>query len=198
VTATKPTRLYDAAHKMRKDRLLWRVAPSVSARQNEYAGFTPTVTVRPGAEGARLNRLWGYPSPVTNFRHILTIRVDISLVLDKLRFKQPFQLAACIASMRQPVDRVHNKVEAIKLGQHCHVKCGGDGAILLIATHVQIGVVGTSIREAVNQVWIAVKGEYGRLVLGEERVEIAVTQSVRVRAFRLQLHQVDDIDHPNF
>ena len=39
------------------------------------------------------------------------------------------------------------------------------------------------------------EGEDDRLVLGEECVEIRVAQSVRMLGLRLQLHQVDDVDH---
>ena len=36
------------------------------------------------------------------------------------------------------------------------------------------------------------------LVFGEQRIVIHVAQSVRVLALRLQPHQIDDIDHPDF
>ncbi len=36
------------------------------------------------------------------------------------------------------------------------------------------------------------------LSLREERVEIEVAKSVRMLARRLQLHQVHDVDHPDF
>jgi hypothetical protein len=42
------------------------------------------------------------------------------------------------------------------------------------------------------------EGEDDRLVLGEELVEIHVGQPVRVFGVRLQLHDVDDVDHPDF
>ena len=42
------------------------------------------------------------------------------------------------------------------------------------------------------------EGEDDRLVLGEELVEIDVAQAVRVLGLRLQLHQVDDVDHADF
>ena len=42
------------------------------------------------------------------------------------------------------------------------------------------------------------EGKDDRLVLGEERIEICIAQPVRVLGLRLQLHEVDDVDHPDF
>ena len=44
---------------------------------------------------------------------------------------------------------------------------------------------------------IVVKGEDDGRILGEERVEIRVAQPVRVLNLRLQLHEVNDVDHAN-
>ena len=38
---------------------------------------------------------------------------------------------------------------------------------------------------------------YLLLIFGEKRIVVRVAQSVQVLAFRLQLHQIDDIDHPD-
>ena len=45
---------------------------------------------------------------------------------------------------------------------------------------------------------VGMEGEDDRLVPGEKLVEIHVIQSVRVLGLRLQPHQVDDVDHPDF
>jgi len=50
----------------------------------------------------------------------------------------------------------------------------------------------------VDQPRVGMKSEDDRLVLGEELVEIHVAQPVRVLGLRLQLHEVDDVDYPDF
>jgi len=50
----------------------------------------------------------------------------------------------------------------------------------------------------VDQPRVTMEGEDERLVLGKDLVEIRVAQAVRVLGLRLQLHQVDDVDHPDF
>jgi len=42
------------------------------------------------------------------------------------------------------------------------------------------------------------EGEDDRLVPGEELVEVRVAQPMRVLGLRLQLHEVDDVDHADF
>ena len=39
------------------------------------------------------------------------------------------------------------------------------------------------------------EGKYDVLVLGEKRIEVGLVQSMRMLACRLQLHQIDDVDH---
>ena len=42
------------------------------------------------------------------------------------------------------------------------------------------------------------KAEDDVLVLGEQRIVVGLAQPVRMLAGRLQLHQIDDVDHPDF
>ena len=70
----------------------------------------------------------------------------------------------------------------------------GGRALLLVAAHVEVVVVGAAVGQPVDQPRVAVVGEDDRLVGGEERVEVAVGQAVRMLALRLQRHQVDDVD----
>ena len=46
-----------------------------------------------------------------------------------------------------------------------------------------------------NQRRVAVEGKDDRLVLREEVVEVAIGEPVRVLAFGLQFHQIDDVHH---
>ena len=59
-------------------------------------------------------------------------------------------------------------------------------------------MVRAAVGQPVDQPRVSMEGEDDRLVLGEELVEIHVAQPVRVLGLRLQLHEVDDIDHSDF
>ena len=55
---------------------------------------------------------------------------------------------------------------------------------LLVAAHVQVGVIGPAVGELMNQPRVAVKIENDRLVEREQAVEIAVAKAVRMLAAR--------------
>ena len=87
-----------------------------------------------------------------------------------------------LAEAGHAVDDVHDQVEAVEVVEHDHVEGRGRGALLLVAAHVEVGVVGAAVGQAVDQPRIAVVGEDDRLVGGEQRVELGVGQAVRVLA----------------
>ena len=58
-------------------------------------------------------------------------------------------------------------------------------------------MVRAAIGQPVNQPRVAVKREEDRFVPGEQGIEVLIAQPVRVFAFRLQLHQVHNVDHAN-
>ena len=89
-------------------------------------------------------------------------------------------------------------METVQIVQDHHVEGGRGRALLLVAAHVQVLVVGAAIGQAVDQPRVAVEREDDRPVFREEGVEVLVAQPVRVLGVRLQLHEVDDVDHPDF
>jgi len=99
---------------------------------------------------------------------------------------------------RDAVDHVADEMIAIEIVEHHHVEGRRRCALLLIAAHVQVAVIGAAVRQAVDQPRVAVVRENHRLVLREEAVEVAVLKPVRMLALGLQRHQVDDIDHADF
>ena len=81
---------------------------------------------------------------------------------------------AGVAEARHPRSMsVHHQVEAVEVVEHDHVERRGGGALLLVAAHVQVVVVGAPVGEPVDQPRVAVVGEDDRPVGGEERVELA-------------------------
>ena len=124
--------------------------------------------------------------------------VDVLLMLDQLVLELLFQVNPLIAGLWEPIDDVHHKMEAVQIVQHGHVEWCGDGALFLVAADVDVVVVGAAINQAMNQPRVSVVSKDHRLVPGEELVEIHVAQAVWMLTWRLQLHQVDDVDHPDF
>src|ERR1051326_6188101 len=52
-----------------------------------------------------------------------------------------------------------------------------------------------AVRQPVDEPRVTVEREHDRLVFGKKRVELPVAQAVGMFSARLQLHQVDDINH---
>jgi hypothetical protein len=48
-----------------------------------------------------------------------------------------------------------------------------------------------------DQPGVGVEGEDDRFVRGEQGVEFRIAQAVRMLGLRLQLHEIDNIDHPD-
>ena len=79
------------------------------------------------------------------------------------------------------VDHIHHQMEAVEVVEHRHVERCRGGALLPIAPHVQVGMVGAAVREAVDQPGIPVVGEDDRSIGREELVELKVGEAMRVR-----------------
>ena len=107
------------------------------------------------------------------------------------------QRGVAVAEGGHPVDHVDDEVVSVQIVEHHHVERGGGGALLLVATHMNPGVVGAAVGQAVDEPGIPVIGEDDRLVRGEDHVELAVGQAVRMLGLVLQPHQVHDVDEPH-
>ena len=125
------------------------------------------------------------PFPVSDFRQVLTVFLDVLLVLDELVLEPLLQVDALVAGLRQAVDGIHHEVEAVQIVQHRHIKGCGDSAFFFVATDMDIVVISSSVGQPVDQPRVSMEGEDYRLVPGEEFVKIRVAQSVRVLGLRL-------------
>ena len=105
-----------------------------------------------------------------------------------------FNVSGARPELRHAVDHVHHQMKPVKVIEHDHVEWRGGRALLFVATHMQIMMVGAPVGQPVNQPRIAMEGENDRLVPGKEDVEIFVTQAVRVFAGGLQAHEIDHVD----
>ena len=125
------------------------------------------------------------PAPVANLRHVLTVTGDILFVLGELVAHVLFEMCGAIAERGHAIDNVHYQVKAIQVVEHRHIERCGGGALLLVAAHVKILVVGTAVTKTMNQPGIPVKSEHDGFVGGEQGVKILVHQTVWVLLVRL-------------
>ena len=95
----------------------------------------------------------------------------------------------------QPRDGIRSQMKPVQVVQHRHVERRGDGALLLVATHVEVCVVGASIGQSMDQPGIAVEGENDGAVAREEQIKVLIAQAVRVFTRRLQFHQINHVNH---
>src|SRR5712692_10398833 len=90
---------------------------------------------------------------------------------------------------RHAMNYVAGEVEAIDFVQDGHVERRRRGALLLVAADMQVVVVLPPVGQAVYQIWIAVEREDDGLVDGEDGIEVAVREAVRMLARGLQRHE---------
>ena len=115
-------------------------------------------------------------------------------MVDQLVADRLLGVGGALAKLRHAVDDVADQMEAVEVVDHAHVERRGRRSLFLVAAHMNVVVAGPPIGQAVDEPRIAVKGEDDRLVDGEERVEVAIGEPVRMLARRLQRHQIDDVD----
>src|SRR5438445_12289519 len=127
-----------------------------------------------------------WPDPIHDFRRILAVVARVLPSAQTLIDHLLADVRRLRAERRHAVDDIHDKVIPIEVVEHDHVERRGGRPLLFIATHVDVGVIGSPVREAMDQPWIAVIGEDHRLVLGEELVELRVAETVRVLGRRLE------------
>src|SRR5579863_8229920 len=96
-----------------------------------------------------------------------------------------------------PVDHVHDEMETVEVVQHHHVERSGGRALFLVTADVHVGVVVPPVGEAVYEPGVAVVGEDHGPVSRENVVELPVGKAVRVLAFGLDAHEVDDVNNPD-
>ena len=89
-------------------------------------------------------------------------------------FSHSFRCAAGGLHSRYAIDHVDRQVEAIHFVANRQFQRSIDIPPLHVSAHVNVGVVGPAISELVNEPGIAVEVEDDRLVLGEQRVEVAI------------------------
>src|SRR5262245_50198830 len=101
------------------------------------------------------------------------------------------------AKLRNAINHVDREAKPIDLVLDRQVQRGVDVTLLLVTAHVQIAVIRPAIRESMDQPRVAVEVEDDRLVGGEQRIKVAIRQTMRMLAGRREAEQIDDVDEAN-
>src|SRR5580692_3026837 len=96
--------------------------------------------------------------------------------------------------MRNAVDNVNRKIKAIDLIQDGEFKRRIDIALFLISPYMDVVVILAAVAEFVDERGIGVEVENDRLIDREERIKVAVGESVWMLCGRQQAKEVDDIN----
>src|SRR3954454_18042213 len=139
------------------------VITETNVRRDEVIPDRRTPSVRGRVElrlvGRDLRPAGRAPLPVADLRQVLSVRPDVDAVLDQLVLQGLPGPAGRALEAVDPVDDVHGEVEAVDLVEDRHVEGRRGGALLLVATDVEVAVVGPLVGEPVDQPRVAVVGE---------------------------------------
>src|SRR5271163_2856758 len=97
------------------------------------------------------------PFPVRYFRIVCSVLVSVVAALDLNILEFGPRVCTSYFEFRHSVDYVHSDGEAIDLIIDCQLQRSVDIALLLVSTHMQVGMVVSVVRQAMNQPWIAVE-----------------------------------------
>src|SRR5664280_1446797 len=107
------------------------------------------------------------PFPVTNFRQILAVFINIYLMFDELILHHLFQIGPFSAQMRQSVNNVLHQVEPVKFVFYPDVERRGNRSFFYISPDMYIPV-SSAVCQPVNQPWISMESKNYVFVFCEE------------------------------
>jgi hypothetical protein len=103
------------------------------------------------------------PLPVAYLGQILPVCGDVLLVLQQLVTDLLLGIRRAGPELRDAVNHVGDEMEAIQIIEDRHVEKCRRRAFFLVATHVQIVMIGAAIGQPVDQPRIAMAGKDNRL-----------------------------------
>src|SRR6478736_5735244 len=104
---------------------------------------------------------------------------------------------ACYTETGHAVNRVYGQAKTVGLIADGEFQRCVDVALFLVASHMDVVLAGPAVGESMDQPRVRVEVEDHGLVRCENRLELAVCQSMWVLRIRHQLCQVSDIHKPD-
>ena len=159
----------------------------------------PALTTRTRSEPAMSVRLAARARAPGQFqsrdvRRVLAVLAGVGAVAQPLVGHLLAQVRGALAEAGHAVDHVHHQVEAVEVVEHRPCRTASSSCPPPCSRARGCWRGWPAVGQAVDQPRVAVVGEDHRPVGGEQRVELAVGQPVRVLGVGLQPHQVDDVD----
>src|SRR5271165_7139853 len=137
------------------------------------------------------------PLPVRDFWRIHPELPGVVLTCDLLVEQGLASARSGDAETRHAVDRIDGEAEAVGLITNGQLQRRVDVALLLVAAHVNVVLMWPMVSEPVDQPRVGVEIENHRLVGGEEGLELAIGQPVRMLGVRDQFEQIHHIHEPD-
>jgi hypothetical protein len=85
------------------------------------------------------------PAPTLDLGHVFAVPVYVIAMIDQLVAEMLFDVRGFGAKARHPLDNVHRQMEAIESVEHHHVERGRCGTLLVVASHMHVGVVSAAV-----------------------------------------------------
>src|ERR1043166_5114910 len=91
------------------------------------------------------------PPPVSYFRHVLAVLVDVSLMIDQFFTKLLLHVSGARGQTRHPINDIIGQVEPVEIIKHQPVKRARRRSLSLISSNVQLRMIGAGIAKPVNE-----------------------------------------------
>src|ERR1700674_1240793 len=111
------------------------------------------------------------PTPIPNFRHILKVLPDISMVLTQFAVEHVDGVRRLRTQSRHMLQRIDGQVEPAHLVEHNHIEWSGGCALVIKSAHVEPRLVRTAMHHAVDEPTIAMECEDHINIPCKQRVE---------------------------
>src|SRR5579871_842839 len=96
------------------------------------------------------------------------------------------------------VHDVHREAEAVRIVVNGEFERGIDISLLFVAANMDVVMICAAVGESMDQLRVPVKIEHDGFIDCEERIEIAIRESVRMLTGRLQLEEIHDVNETDF
>src|SRR4029450_603472 len=121
----------------------------------------------PRPPGTRQEAPRSWPRPLIALRLVNSVLVGIALAVDLHVAQLLLDMRAGDPQARYPIDDVDRETEAVDLVTNGQIERRVDVALLLVAAHVQVLVIGAPVGQPMDQPRISVEVEDNGLVRGE-------------------------------
>src|ERR1700674_4379817 len=111
------------------------------------------------------------PTPIPNFRHILKVLPDISMVLTQFPVEHVDHVRRLRTQSRHMLKRIDGQVEPAHLVEHNHIEWSGGCALVIESAYVEPSLICAAMYHAVDEPTIAMEREDHMDIPRKQRVK---------------------------